>query len=108
MAGGNVSIVALGEKNVAGSVNLSIVGSDVTGENVLLAAPATCTFLARRRLRPNHQPTRTAAGRSASACPIAAAVAGRTPPYSRVRKLQFQLVMAPHLEHLWIQSLILI
>lgn len=41
--------------------------------------PATCTFLARRRLRPNHQPTRTAAGRSASACPIAAAVAGMMP-----------------------------
>ncbi|MEN4922749.1 hemagglutinin repeat-containing protein [Achromobacter spanius] len=38
MAGGNVSIVALGEKGVAGSGNLSIVGSDVTGKNVLLAA----------------------------------------------------------------------
>lgn len=38
MAGGNVSIVALGEKDVAGSGNLSIVGSDVTGKNVLLAA----------------------------------------------------------------------
>lgn len=38
MAGGNVSIVALGEKGAAGSGNLSIVGSDVTGKNVLLAA----------------------------------------------------------------------
>jgi len=38
MAGGNVSIVALGEQGVAGSGNLSIVGSDVTGKNVLLAA----------------------------------------------------------------------
>jgi len=38
MAGGNVSIVALGEKDVAGSGNLSIVESDVTGKNVLLAA----------------------------------------------------------------------
>ncbi|MDH1179669.1 hemagglutinin repeat-containing protein [Achromobacter mucicolens] len=38
MAGGNVSIVALGEKGVAGSGNLSIIGSDVTGKNVLLAA----------------------------------------------------------------------
>ncbi|WP_367352613.1 hemagglutinin repeat-containing protein [Achromobacter animicus] len=34
---GNVSIVVLGEKNVACSGNLSIVGSEVTGENVLLA-----------------------------------------------------------------------
>ncbi|MFY0478657.1 hemagglutinin repeat-containing protein, partial [Achromobacter marplatensis] len=38
MAGGNVSIVALGEKGGAGSGNLSIVGRDVTGKNVLLAA----------------------------------------------------------------------
>jgi filamentous hemagglutinin len=38
MAGGNVSIAALGEKGVAGSGNLSIVGSDVTGKNVLLAS----------------------------------------------------------------------
>lgn len=45
MAGGNVSIVALGEKNVAGSGNLSIVGSDVTGENVLLAATSDLHLL---------------------------------------------------------------
>lgn len=45
MAGGNVSIVALGEKNVAGSGNLSIVGSDVTGENVLLAATSALHLL---------------------------------------------------------------
>ncbi|WP_162259901.1 hemagglutinin repeat-containing protein [Achromobacter sp. Root83] len=38
MAGGNVSIVALGERGVAGSGNLSIIGSDVSGKNVLLAA----------------------------------------------------------------------
>ncbi|HCQ46587.1 MAG TPA: hypothetical protein DIW53_07265, partial [Achromobacter sp.] len=38
MAGGNVSIVALGEKGGAGSGNLSIVGSEVTGKNALLAA----------------------------------------------------------------------
>ncbi len=38
MAGGNVSIVALGEQGATGSGNLSIVGSDVTGKNVLLAA----------------------------------------------------------------------
>ncbi len=38
MAGGNVSIVALGETGVTGSGNLSIIGSDVTGKNVLLAA----------------------------------------------------------------------
>ncbi|GAB1841193.1 hypothetical protein MyNCGM152_19430 [Achromobacter xylosoxidans] len=38
MAGGNISIIALGEKGVAGSGNLSIIGSDLAGKNVLLAA----------------------------------------------------------------------
>ncbi|WP_192352289.1 hemagglutinin repeat-containing protein [Achromobacter sp. ACM02] len=38
MGGGNVSIVALGERGVPGSGNLSIIGSDVTGKNVLLGA----------------------------------------------------------------------
>lgn len=38
MAGGNVSIIALGEKGVAGTGNLSIIGSDLAGKNVLLAA----------------------------------------------------------------------
>ncbi|CUI31413.1 two-partner secretion domain-containing protein [Achromobacter dolens] len=38
MAGGNISIVALGEKGAAGSGNLSIIGSDLAGKNVLLAA----------------------------------------------------------------------
>lgn len=38
MAGGNTSIIALGEKGVAGSGNLSIIGSDLAGKNVLLAA----------------------------------------------------------------------
>ncbi|MBB1627415.1 filamentous hemagglutinin [Achromobacter sp. UMC71] len=38
MAGGNISIVALGEKGVAGTGNLSIIGSDLAGKNVLLAA----------------------------------------------------------------------
>ncbi|RBL87446.1 hypothetical protein DDE05_03535, partial [Streptomyces cavourensis] len=38
MAGGSVSIVALGEKGVAGTGNLSIIGSDLAGKNVLLAA----------------------------------------------------------------------
>ena len=38
MAGGNLSIVALGERGVAGTGNLSIVGSDISGKNVLLAA----------------------------------------------------------------------
>ncbi|WMD19452.1 hemagglutinin repeat-containing protein [Achromobacter seleniivolatilans] len=38
MAGGNVSIIALGENGVAGTGNLSIIGSDLAGKNVLLAA----------------------------------------------------------------------
>ena len=38
MAGGNISIVALGDKGVAGTGNLSIIGSDLAGKNVLLAA----------------------------------------------------------------------
>ncbi|WP_238923625.1 hemagglutinin repeat-containing protein [Achromobacter ruhlandii] len=38
IAGGNISIIALGEKGVAGSGNLSIIGSDLAGKNVLLAA----------------------------------------------------------------------
>ena len=38
MAGGNISIIALGEKDVAGTGNLSIIGSDLAGKNVLLAA----------------------------------------------------------------------
>ena len=38
MAGGNVSIVALGDKGVPGSGNLAIIGSDIAGKNVLLAA----------------------------------------------------------------------
>lgn len=38
MASGNISISALGEKGVAGSANLSIIGSDLAGKNVLLAA----------------------------------------------------------------------
>nr|WP_301342071.1 hemagglutinin repeat-containing protein [Achromobacter mucicolens] len=41
MAGGNVSIIALGEKGVAGSGNLSIIGSDVTGNVPLVGVDKT-------------------------------------------------------------------
>ncbi|NGT16181.1 hemagglutinin repeat-containing protein [Achromobacter insolitus] len=45
MGGGNVSIVALGERGVPGSGNLSIIGSDVTGKNVLLGATNDLSLL---------------------------------------------------------------
>ncbi|MDH3064154.1 hemagglutinin repeat-containing protein [Achromobacter insolitus] len=45
MGGGNASIVALGERGVPGSGNLSIIGSDVTGKNVLLGATNDLSLL---------------------------------------------------------------
>ncbi|WLW64073.1 hemagglutinin repeat-containing protein [Achromobacter aegrifaciens] len=45
MGGGNVSIVAVGERGVPGSGNLSIIGSDVTGKNVLLGATNDLSLL---------------------------------------------------------------
>ncbi|MFH7109911.1 hemagglutinin repeat-containing protein [Achromobacter xylosoxidans] len=38
MAGGDLSLMAAGEKDAAGTGNLSIIGSDLAGRNVLLAA----------------------------------------------------------------------
>ncbi|WP_207545770.1 hemagglutinin repeat-containing protein, partial [Achromobacter insolitus] len=45
MGGGNVSIVTLGERGVPGSGDLSIIGSDVTGKNVLLGATNDLSLL---------------------------------------------------------------
>ncbi|MPT29208.1 MAG: hypothetical protein E2602_20430, partial [Achromobacter sp.] len=38
MAGGNLSLMAAGEKDAAGTGNVSIIGSDLAGRNILLAA----------------------------------------------------------------------
>lgn len=38
MAGGDLSLMAPGEKDAAGTGNVSLIGSDLTGRNVLLAA----------------------------------------------------------------------
>nr|WP_313658504.1 hemagglutinin repeat-containing protein [Achromobacter ruhlandii] len=38
MAGGDLSLVAAGEKDAAGTGNVSLIGSDLAGRNVLLAA----------------------------------------------------------------------